>query len=136
MAEIKSPEFQRLLMEMFFLGKPAPASMFVGLCQDLFVVTPTAVSLAASEPNGASGYSRQPVVRGNWQLGVNPMRANYEGVTFVNFGPERWPVLRTWFLVADDQGKEILIDWGPLRFVRTLMPEDRLVVPLEARWPS
>mgnify|MGYP001614065994 FL=1 len=132
----KSPEFQRLLMQMFFLGRPAPASMWVGLCQDVFAVTPTIVSLTASEPQDAVGYLRQPVVRGTWQMGFNPMRATYEGVTFVNQGTGRWPVLRSWFLVADDQGVEVLVDWGPLRSVRVLMSQDRLVVPLEARWPT
>ena len=146
MAEIKSPEFQRLLLEMFFLGKPPPETMWVGLCQDVFAVTPTIVSLAASEPAPATGYMRQPILKGMWQLGLNPTRVNHEGVTFTNRGTERWPVLRTWFLVAGSSqadggvggpsGQEVLVDWGQLRAVRVLLPEDRLVVPLEARWPS
>ena len=136
MADIKSLELRRLLMEVFFLGKPAPASMWVGLCQDLFAVTPTLVSLEASEPRNAPGYLRQPVVRGTWRIEVNPLRATYEGVTFVNTGDDRWPVLRGWFLVADDQGTEVVVDWGRLRSQRVLMAADRLILPLEARWPS
>ena len=118
--------------------------MWVGLCQDLFAVTPTIVSLAASEPAPETGYVRQPILKGMWQLGLNPTRVNHEGVTFTNRGKERWPVLRTWFLVAGplqvDRGtnglpeREVLVDWGQLRAVRMLLPEDRLVVPLEAKW--
>ena len=136
MAEIKSPEFQRLLMEMFFQGKPAPAAMFVGLCRDTFAVTPTIASLEASEPQATEGYMRQPVLRGSWHVAADPTRAQHDGVGFTNTGEGRWPPLRTWFLVAEDQGQQVLVDWGQLRETRILITGDRLIVPLVAKWPE